>query len=258
MSTCVHYQVSERIAEITLDRPEKRNALNPQLIAELSAAFKQAETDQEVKVIVLKAKGEVFSAGADLAYLHQLQKNTFKENLADSQTLRMLYEQIRHLPKVVIAQLEGHAIAGGCGLACICDIIFAVPEAKLGYTEVKLGFLPAIVSCYLQLKIGESATKHLLLSGELISTEEALQYKMINFVTAADKIGQTVRNYALNLCNQTSAESIAATKKLLNQYHNNWLNICLDHAVLANAKIRESDDFKRGIAAFLNKEKINW
>ena len=258
MNSLIQYQVEQRIAEITLNRPEKRNALNPELVKELTNAFVKAQNDDSAKVIVLKANGDVFSAGADLAYMQQLQNFSYKENIQDSTALKNLFQTIRALPKVVIAQVEGHAIAGGCGLATICDIVFAVPEAKFGYTEVKLGFVPAIVSCYLVQKVGETLAKKLLLSGDLFSSEEALKYNLIAYVTKAEKINQIVREYALNLSNNASGNSLALTKQLINQTTSTWLDNCLEIAIKVNAKTRESDDFRKGIASFLAKEKINW
>ncbi|WAC42742.1 enoyl-CoA hydratase/isomerase family protein [Pedobacter sp. SL55] len=246
------------MAEITINRPDKRNALNPTLVAQLTAAFLKAQSDANVKVVVLKASGDVFSAGADLAYMQQLQHFSYDENVQDSAALKNLFETIRTLPKVVIAQVEGHAIAGGCGLATICDIIYAVPEAKFGYTEVKLGFVPAIVSCYLVQKVGETLAKKLLLSGELFSADEALTYNLITNVTKASEINQIVREFALNLANNASGNSLTLTKQLINQTTNTWLDSCLDNAIKVNAKTRESTDFKKGIASFLAKEKINW
>lgn len=257
-NSLVHYKVNQRIAEITLNRAEKRNALNPELVAALTTAFLKAQSDEQVKVVILKGNGDVFSAGADLAYLQQLQHFSYEENIQDSYALKQLFETIRTLSKVVIAQIEGHAIAGGCGLATICDIIFAVPEAKFGYTEVKLGFVPAIVSCYLVQKVGETLAKQLLLSGNLFTAEEALDYRLITYVTKANEINQIVRDFAVDLCNSASGNSLALTKQLINQTTNTWLDSCLDNAIKVNAKTRESNDFKKGVAAFLAKEKINW
>ena len=258
MEPLVIYQVNDRIAEIVINRPDKRNALNPSLVAELTAAFLRAEEDLEVKTVILKANGDVFSAGADLAYMQQLQHFSYEENIHDSAALKDLFETIRILKKVVIAQVEGHAIAGGCGLATICDIIFAVPEAKFGYTEVKLGFVPAIVSCYLVQKVGETLAKKLLISGDLFSADEALKYNLVTYVTKAEEINQIVREFALNLNTSASGNSLMLTKQLINHTTDSWLDSCLNNAISVNAKTRESEDFKKGIGSFLAKEKINW
>lgn len=257
-SSLVAYTVEERIASITLNRPEKRNAFSPELVAELTEALLQASDDDDVKVIILKAAGNTFSAGADLEYLQQLQGHTHEENIKDSENLKTLFTTIYYLPKVVIAQVEGHALGGGCGLATVCDIIFAVPEAEFGYTEVRLGVVPAIVSCFLLRKTGETVAKKLLLSGERFSAEEALNYQLITYVTTKETIGQKARDFALTLCNEASGNSLMVTKQLIGQTTNPGLENSLNLAVQINARVRESDDFKRGIAAFISKEKIKW
>src|SRR6478609_2823790 len=184
----IQYETKNRIAYITLNRPEKRNALNYDVVTELKNAFDRAESDDECKVVILRANGNVFCAGADLEYLQQLQANTYQENLEDSTHLMQLFYQIYTLKKVVIAQIHGHAIAGGCGLVTVCDFAFAVPEAKLGYTEVKIGFIPAIVKVFLLRKIGEAKAKELLLTGDLISAQEARDFGLINYIVSPEEL----------------------------------------------------------------------
>ena len=254
----VLYSVKDRIASITLNRVEKRNALNPDLVAQLINNLQRAAEDEDVKVIVLKANGSTFSAGADLAYLQQLQQNSYEENVADSNNLKNLFTTICYLPKVVIAQIEGHAIAGGCGLATVCDIVFSVPEANFGYTEVKLGFVPAIVSCFLMRKTSETIAKRILLTGELFTAEEALRYNLITFVTNKEDIAQKVNDFAVDLCNNTSGNALMVTKQLINQTTYPLLEKSLELAIQINARVRESEDFKKGIASFLKKEKTKW
>ncbi|MBG6235776.1 methylglutaconyl-CoA hydratase [Pedobacter sp. CAN_A7] len=254
----VLYSVADRIATITINRPEKRNALNPELVKLLTENMLEAADDDEVKVIILKANGTSFSAGADLAYLQELQQFTYEENLADSNNLKNLFTTIYYLPKVVIAQVEGHAIAGGCGLATVCDLIFSVPEAKFGYTEVKLGFVPALVACFLLRKTSETIAKQILLTGDLFTAEQALAYGLINFVTNKETIDQNTREFALNLCHQASTNSLMVTKQIIGQTTNEKLEKSLELAVQINARVRDSDDFKKGISAFVNKENINW
>ncbi|SFG76412.1 enoyl-CoA hydratase/isomerase family protein [Pedobacter insulae] len=254
----VLYEVRNRIASIIINRVEKRNALNPELVNLLTHYLVKAGEDVDVKVVILKANGPVFSAGADLAYLQQLQRNSYEENLADSKNLKELFTTILYLPKIVIAQVEGHAIAGGCGLATVCDVIFAVPEANFGYTEVKLGFVPAIVSCLLMRKTSETIAKQILLTGELFSAETALNYNLISFVTNQAEIAQKVNDFALNLCANSSTSSLSVTKQLINEVTYDGLEKSLESAVQINARVRESEDFKKGIASFINKEKIKW
>ena len=254
----VHYKVNNRVAYITLNRPEKRNALNSEVVILLKESFHNAISDDLVKAIVLKANGEVFSAGADLAYLQQLQTNSYEDNVADSTSLKDLFYAVYTSPKVVVAQVEGHAIAGGCGLVSVCDIVFSVPEAKFGYTEVKIGFIPALVACFLVRKTGEARTKELLLSGDLINAKTASDYGLINFISERTAIAEEVNQYAEKLVSKTSGESVSLTKRLINLAQNSTLEESLEQAVQFNATARASQDCKRGIAAFLNKEKLDW
>lgn len=253
-----NYLVKDRIAFITINRPDKRNALNANLVSDLYNLFDQAENDAQVKIIILNAEGDVFSAGADLDYLKQLQANSFEANLKDSNLLKNLFQKIYTHPKIVIAQVEGHAIAGGCGLATVCDFVFSTPESKFGYTEVKIGFIPAIVSIFCIRKIGESQTKQLLFTGELISAERAKDINLINYVVEKDKIEQEVLDFANKLCVSASTQSLALTKQLLTNIQDLPLNEALDYAAEMNAHARSTDDCKKGIEAFLNKNQIKW
>ncbi|WP_143307747.1 enoyl-CoA hydratase/isomerase family protein [Chitinophaga vietnamensis] len=252
------YEVADRVASITLNRPEKRNALNGLLVAELRQAFRQAAENEQVKVIVLKGNGDAFCAGADLEYLQQLQKNTYEENLADSRELMALFREIYELDKIVIGQVEGHAVAGGCGLVTLCDLSYAVPEAMLGYTEVKIGFIPALVAVFLVRKIGEGRSRELLLTGKLVSAEKAAQDGLITAVVPAADIRQQVAKVAASLCTEASGHSLKVTKQLIGTVLDLTLEEGLTHAAELNAATRGHSDCKRGIAAFLNKEKLIW
>ena len=176
----VNVERKDSLGIIILNRPEKRNALNAAFVSELIGVFDELEKDEQVKIIILRANGEVFSAGADLKYLQELQQNTFEENVEDSRLLASLFLKIYQLRKVVIAEVQGHAIAGGCGLISVCDFVFTVDEAKFGYTEVKIGFVPAIVMVFLLRKLGETHVKELLLSGYLITAQKAREFGLIN------------------------------------------------------------------------------
>lgn len=254
----VQYTVFDRVAYITLNRPEKRNALNHELVAALKDAFDKAAQDVTAKVIVLKANGEAFCAGADLEYLQQLQQFSFEENLQDSNHLKELFFKIYTHPKIVIAQVQGHALAGGCGLATVCDFVISVPEAKFGYTEVEIGFIPAIVTVFLLRKLGEAKAKEMLLSGELFSADQVLQMGLINQVVEADKLESTVQQFAKKITEGNSAESMKLTKQMIGAVPSMPIEQALNYAAEMNAKARGSEDCKRGIAAFLNKEKLSW
>ena len=250
--------IKNRIAYLSLNRPEKRNALSPELVSELKTKLKELTNNDDAKVVVLSGNGEAFCAGADLAYLKQLQNNSFEENLADSEHLKELFEIIYHYPKVVIAKVNGHAIAGGCGLASVCDMVYSVPEAKFGYTEVRIGFIPAIVAIFLVRKAGESKAKDLLLSGRLIDAADAINYGLVNGIYSAEEIDTAVDKIADSLVNKCSGNSLKATKALINMVQDNDVNSALSKAAEMNAESRASDDCKKGISGFLNKEKVVW
>ncbi|PZX50184.1 enoyl-CoA hydratase/isomerase family protein [Algoriphagus chordae] len=251
-------EIRDRIGFITLNRPEKRNALSPELIAGLQEAFEEMNSSDKVKVIVLKSTGKAFCAGADLAYLQQLQDFSYEENLEDSRKLMALFDLIYCLPKVVIAEVQGHALAGGCGLATVCDFAFAVPDALFGYTEVRIGFVPALVSVFLMEQIGAAKTQELLLSGEFISSAKAAELGLITGVEPSEFLEKSVLDFASKLITQNSAFSMGKTKALLRELSQEHRNISLQLAAEANATARAHADCKKGIAAFLSKTTPDW
>lgn len=254
----VVYETKERVAYITLNRPEKRNALSPELVAALLDAFGRVEKDAEAKVVVLRANGDAFCAGADLAYLQTMQNFSKEENLADSHQLKNLFLKIYQLKKVVVAQVQGHALAGGCGLANVCDFVFAAPEARFGYTEVKIGFIPAMVLVFLIRKIGEQRARHLLLSGEVIQDKEAVAMGLVNFVVPKSELAGAVDAFAKKLVENNSGHSMALTKRMIDEVQSMSLQQALDYAAAMNVEARSSDDCKKGIGAFLRKDKLAW
>ena len=254
----IQYAVHEGLAYITLDRPEKSNALCYELVAELRVAFKTAEDDERVRVVILKANGDAFCAGADLGYLQELQANSFEQNVADSDHLKELFLQIYQMRKVVISQVHAHALAGGCGLATVCDITFAAREASFGYTEVRIGFVPAIVMVFLLRKVGEGRAKQLLLGGPVINAEQALTMGLVHYVSDKENLERDVDAFARQLIETNSTYAMAVTKQMIAKVQSLPLDEALTFASEMNAKARGSADCKRGIAAFLKKEKITW
>ena len=251
-------EVRQRVGIITLNRPDKRNALNYVVIDELKQALSLLDSDPNAKVVLLKAAGQAFCAGADLDYLQKLQGYGLNENLADSTHLMELYQLITRYRKLVVAQVEGHAIAGGCGLATVCDLAYAVPEAKFGYTEVKIGFIPALVLIILQRKIGDARARQLLLTGDLISAERAATLGLITEVVPADRIADHVWTLLQRLVVENAAGSIELTKRMLADVATLPLDDALRFAAKMNAHARATAECQRGIAAFLSKEKIEW
>jgi methylglutaconyl-CoA hydratase len=238
---------------ITLNRPEKRNALSPEMITEISAAFDEALKDEDVRVVILTGGEGVFCAGADLAYIQKLSTFGAEENLADSRHLRDLYWKIYTFPKIVIAQVHGAALAGGAGLATVCDMCFASDDSEFGYTETAIGFIPAMVSVFLIRKIGEQHARELLLSARKISAEEAYSLGMINAVVPCPELEATVQSYAVSVA-KNSPSAIALTKRMLATVNGMGLEAALDYAASMNALARSTEDTKNGIAKFLSKQ----
>ncbi|MFT5479092.1 MAG: methylglutaconyl-CoA hydratase [Bacteroidia bacterium] len=254
----ITWQLESQIGFITLNRPDKKNALNRDFVSELEQAFSGAKTNPACRVVILQSSGDVFCAGADLGYLKQLQSNTHKENIEDSVHLMELFKLIYTFPKVVISMVTGPAIAGGCGLATVTDYCFATPESKFGYSEVKIGFVPAIVMVFLLRKIGEGKAKEILLSGEIFKAARAKDIGLINTVVKPEEIKNFTIDFANSLIKKTSGQSVAIIKQMIGDIPELSLNDALQYAAEMNATMRQKDDCKKGISAFLNKESISW
>lgn len=243
------------IATLTLNRADKRNSLSSELIAAIHAAMDRCSNDDAVRVVVLKGAGTSFCAGADLAYLQQISELSPTENIADSTALKDMFQSIVQCPKPVIAMVHGPAIAGGCGLATVCDFVIAGREkAVFGYSEVRIGFIPAIVLVYLVRKIGDTQARRLLLSAESISSEEALRLGMVTAVVNDEDLEDQVTMLAEKLV-KNSSSAMGLTKHMLNAVHGMSLDAGLQYATVMNALARQTDDCKRGIATFLNATK---
>ena len=254
----INYDLSERIGTITLNRPDKRNALNRELITELQQAFDLTAGDDNVKVIVLRANGPAFSAGADLDYLKAIRSGTYEENLVDSQRLGTLYRTIYAHPKPTIAMVKGAAVAGGCGLITVCDFILATSASRFGYSESRIGFVPALVMIFLLKRVGEVHARRMLLSGELISADEALRVGLITDVLESDDIETRVRSLSAHLRDNCSAESMKRIKEMLVTVPGHSLDAAMSYAAEVNARARQTDDFRQGIEAFLEKKEVRW
>jgi methylglutaconyl-CoA hydratase len=249
--------VQDRVGIITLNRPDKRNALSTEMVVELKKAFQQFEVDAEVKVILVKAAGQVFCSGADLFKMKEMQQEPWGVNLQDAKELEQLYRIIYTLKKVVIAQVEGHALAGGCGFATIADFCFSVPEAKFGYPEVKIGFVPSIVALFLKRKIGGRA-RPLLLSGDTISAEQAKHIGMIHEIVPAHEIEKHVWDYAQHLCHTNSGQAMALTKQLLYRIQSMNFGEALTYTAEQNVEARLTTDCKQGVQNFIDKKPMDW
>jgi methylglutaconyl-CoA hydratase len=244
------------VATITLNRPDKRNAISFELIDDLLGALKEVETSDAL-VLILTGAGKAFSSGMDLDNLKALIGRSPEQNLKDSETMVRLFRTLFEFPKVTIAAVNGAAIAGGTGLALLCDFTLAVPEAKFGYTEVRIGFVPAIVSSFLLRQVGEKQARDLLLTGRIIGAEEAARMGLINETVAPEKLMTRARELAALLM-ENSPASLRATKQLLNDPARAELDLQIEAAVRENAAIRTTADFREGIVSFLEKRKPVW
>jgi methylglutaconyl-CoA hydratase len=244
------------IATITLNRPDKRNAISYELIEELLAAL-DAVANSSALVLILTGGGKAFCSGMDLDNLKELVGRSPEQNLKDSEIMARLFRSLYDFPRPTIAAVNGAAIAGGCGLATLCDFTLAVLEAKFGYTEVRIGFVPAIVSTFLLRQVGEKYARDLLLTGRIIGTEEAYRIGLINEIVAAEKLIERARELASQLM-ENSPASLVCTKRLLSDHARVQLDMQIQAAVRENAAIRATKDFREGISSFLEKRKPQW
>jgi len=229
------------------------------MVSELSAAFQSAQRDDSAKVIILRADGESFSAGADLAYLQKVSKYDFDQNQKDSSSLMKLFLQIYTQRKPVIALVQGNALAGGCGLATVCDIIIAAREtARFGYTEARIGFIPAIVMVFLIRRVGEARARELSLRANLLTADEASVIGLVNMVVPAVQIDAAGEKLANELITNCSGSSMGLIKELIARIGGMSMNDALEYAANLNALTRMTDDCKKGIESFLRKEPVRW
>jgi len=241
---------------ITMNRPDKRNALCPLLIEELTEALTEAETC-ECGVVILTGAGPAFCAGLDMEHLATIGAHTPAENRKDSENMARVLRTLYDFPKPVIAAVNGPAIAGGMSLATIPDFTLAVPEAKFGYTEVKVGFVPAIAASFLLRQVGERRTRELLLSGKLMKAHEAMQLGLVTQIVNADELMQSA--FALAQCLlQNSPQAMHEVKRLLAKHSARRLDEELEDAIEVNAKQRSAEDFKEGVQAFLQRRRPEW
>jgi len=244
------------IATLTLNRPDKRNAISYELIEDLLGALEEVNHSSS-RILILTGAGKAFSSGMDLENLKALIGRTPEQNLRDSRTMVSLFRTLYEFPKPTIAAVNGAAIAGGTGLALLCDFTLAVPEAKFGYTEVRIGFVPAIVATFLLRQVGEKIARDLLLTGRIFDAEEALRIGLLKEIVPPEKLMGRARELAAELM-ESSPMSLAYTKRLLTDHARAELDAQIEAAIRENAGIRATADFREGIASFLEKRKPKW
>jgi methylglutaconyl-CoA hydratase len=249
----------DRVSTITLNRPERRNALDDVMIRELTEAFGAANRQANSRIVVLTGSGTSFCAGMDLEYLRRYSQLSHEENLEDARNLMKLLQAIYGMKKPVLAMLNGPAMGGGCGLAAACDFVYASREkAKMGAPEVRLGFLPALILMFLMKRMGEAAAREFALRGDILDAETARGRGLVTEVVPDELLGKSVAEFCETFCTTTSQNSIALTKDLFANFDHMNSKDALEYAANLNALARKTDDFKKGLGSFLNKEKLTW
>src|SRR5215203_2282655 len=246
------YETESGIATITLNRPEKRNALNDALINSVKDALRRADADETLRAVVIKGAGRDFCSGADLSALQIIAESDVLENLRDAETLLELLALIRKIKIPVIAAVHGRALAGGCGLATACDIVLAAESARFGYPEVKIGFVPAMVIAILRRNLSEKKSFELITQGFEFTAAEAEKFGLINRVLADETFETEVKNY-VSVYEKVSRSAGALSKKLLCQIDGMTFEKALETGAEVNTIARLTEDCQKGIARFLKK-----
>jgi methylglutaconyl-CoA hydratase len=244
-------------ALLALNRPEKRNALSPELIEELLAALDAIEAEDAIRVLIVTGEGPAFCSGMDLEYLKGLAGQTDEQNRADAQRTTRMFRRLWSFPKPLIAAVNGAAMAGGCGIATLADFTLAAEEAKFGYTEVRVGFMPALISAFLQMQVGEKIARDLLLSGRIFGAAEAKTLGLVTQIVPAAQLLGTARELAASLA-ANSPGALRTTKRLLVKCSEDELSRRLQLGIDESVAIRKTADFREGLAAFLEKRKPKW
>jgi methylglutaconyl-CoA hydratase len=258
MAGVVLYSAHEEtgVARVTLNRPEKRNALNPEMIAGLEEAFTKAENDEGVRFILLQANGRDFCAGADIAHLEKTLDWSHDELVADAMQLGNLFIRMRELPKPIVAAVHGNALAGGCGLATACDIVFASEDAHFGYPEVHIGFVPAMVMTMLVRNVGEKLAFELVATGREIDASEAQAAGLINHVLDRGELKDKTFSYAvMHAAQPFSSSSIARSKKLLHELEGMSFEDGIAAGAEVNADARGTEQCREGVRYFLERKR---
>jgi methylglutaconyl-CoA hydratase len=247
------YSVDNSVARITLNRPEKRNALNEALIEAIKQGLKQAAGDESVRVVMISGAGNDFCSGADLSALQKIAQASVADNAEDARSLLELFLLIRHIRVPVVAAVKGRALAGGCGLASACDLVLASESARFGYPEVKIGFVPAMVLAILRRNVSEKRAFELLTRGEEIDASRAREIGLVNQVFSDESFDADVSEY-LRRFSEVSSTAVALTKGLLYQVDGLSFTDALETGADVNVIARLTEDCQQRIAKFLNKD----
>jgi methylglutaconyl-CoA hydratase len=246
------YEMRDGVARITLNRPDKRNALDGELVGELKAAFGASAADDACRVVLLTGAGTDFCSGADLAALEKSAQGDVLDNLADARSTADLFLMMRNHPRPVIAAVQGRALAGGCGIATACDIILAAQSAQFGYPEVNIGFVPAMVMAILRRSVSEKAAFELVVTGGTVSAARAHELGLVHRVFTDEKFSAEVEGYVTKLAGK-SASAMMLSKRLLYNMDSMSFEAALQAGVEINAIARQTEDCRKGVERFLKK-----
>ncbi|RLF59383.1 MAG: enoyl-CoA hydratase [Thermoplasmata archaeon] len=246
------------IVTISLNRPDVHNAMNEQLMKELTQCFQEMSKDKKVRIIILTGNGKSFCAGADLNWMKSMVNYSKEENIRDSRLLLDLYETIYQCPKPVIGKINGHAFGGGIGLVAVCDLVFAIPGCKFAFSETKLGIIPSVISTYILRRIiGISHVRRLFLTGERFSSEYAEKIGLLDYIIEENEIDEKIMKYC-SILKSSGPISIQEIKELLNSYEQLSIKKYKEHTVEKISELRVSKEGQEGINAFLEKRKSSW
>ena len=248
----IEYRQDAGIARVTLNRPEKRNALNPELMTSLQQALERAAEDPQVRVVLLTGAGQDFCSGADLSGLDRTAEQGVLDHMAAAQQLAEIFRTMRHHPRPIIAAVRGRALAGGCGLATACDLILAAESSQFGYPEVKIGFVPAMVMAILRRSVSEKRAFELIATGEIITAGQAHAVGMINRVYPDAEFEVRVEEYVAALISR-SASAVSLGKNLLYHMDGMTFDASIEAGIHGNSLARMTEDARRGIERFVKK-----
>jgi methylglutaconyl-CoA hydratase len=250
------FELDGPIGVITLNRPEKRNAISSRMISELPAALDEAQSSA-ARAVILTGAGSAFCAGMDLDDLRAIASQSADQHLEDARVMARMFYSVFSFPRPLIAAINGPAIAGGTGIAMLADFTLAVPEAKFGYTEVRIGFLPAVVSVFLRRQVGEKIARDLLLTGRIVDAAEAHRLGLVTQIVPTGDLMTTARKLAESLA-ALSPTGLTRTKRLLVQATAEAIHRDLENAIRESADIRQTADFREGLSAFLEERAPQW
>ncbi len=255
----ITYEVKNRVATVTMDRPDKRNALNEAMIEDLTKVLQNISRSADSRVAILTGSGGSFCAGMDLDYLKTMSDKVHEDNVRDAHNFLNLLQIISSLKKPIIAVVNGPALGGGCGLAAACDFVLAAKDSsRLGTPEVRLGFVPAVILLFLIKRMGEGRAKELVLRGDILDAAKAKEFGLVTEIIEDSNLKQTSVAFAEELAATTSPSSINLTKELFSRLNDMNVQEILDYASKVNALARKTEDFRKGIDSFIKKEKLKW